>query len=349
MPRIPVTLESHWKEFFNALPESEFHHGHSYFPRLAEDCGTPFPVSPLHQLGLLSLHGSDTRQFLQGQLTADVEALHAGQSCLAAHCDAKGRMQSNFYLYCHTEQHYLLQMPQQTVPIAQAALEKYAAFSSVELTDYSSQYAAFALPMPCPINLTSSEIHFTIPTAAGYVEWVKGDVLAQLPRQLPPHWPEEITWQGSAVWQQQLLNAGIGFVAVKTVGEWIPQMLNLDRLDGISFNKGCYTGQEIIARMKYRGQVKRRSYRFFARLNNNIDNASITAGDTLSQVSNDGTTKTPIGTVVDAIPENSDKHAWQGLAVIKTQSASASLRLQTDTGIEVEIIASELDNNEDAP
>ena len=109
--------------------------------------------------------------------------------------------------------------------------------------------------------------------------------------------------------ERQLIESGYGLVVLETSGEFIPQMLNMDLLDGISFDKGCYTGQEVIARLKYKGEVKRRCYRFTAEFNNN-DHSPIETGTEV--IDSDGKTA---GTI--AFTSSVDSTVI-GLAVLKT-------------------------------
>ncbi len=321
------SLDSFWQGILESLPPHEFRHQHSYFSECANyNQQVQQNIYPLHQLGLLSIEGPDATVFLQGQLTADVEALEINQVTLGAHCDAKGRMNSNFYLVRHASNHYLLQMPLNLVESAKNALTKYAVFSKVTLENMSTRYAAFGFnttsltskilgdvenllvvdkecdkkPLP-PTRLLSLSI-----PSVGTIVWINRPQLSTLISSLQSLKSVPV-WSGSAQWEQRLIDAGIGFIQPQTVGEFIPQMLNLDQLDGISFSKGCYTGQEIIARMKYRGQVKRRCYRF---------NLSSHKGPSLQPGNSiiDGNDKL-VGVVVNAI--ESTEGTWGGLAVIK--------------------------------
>ncbi len=174
-------------------------------------------------------------------------------------------MHANFLLHKYADQRYWLQLPRSTIEIASKALGKYAVFSKVSIEDISAKYACFGV---------EPQLHAQLLVAH---ETIKGlltpfflhDLLSSvwLPREnldrlLVLIGEEHNHWLGSAEWQKTIMRRGLGFVESSNSGEFIPQMLNLDCLDGISFTKGCYTGQEIIARMKYRGTVKRRCWFF---------------------------------------------------------------------------------------
>lgn len=259
-----------WADFFRDNGQLELFGAHSF----ANTRALPDPdhhawLAPLHQFGLLKVEGPDATRFLQGQLTADVEALETGATTFAAHCNAKGRMHANFLLHRPSEQAFWLQMHASVIDLAQAALKKYAVFSKVELEDITAQYfiAGFA-----PLHYIDEQIaqYSDVPLAAKLL-WQDrlGSLILrreELPALLAWQASRGIAWQGSARWQEMAIEQGVGFVEASTSAAFIPQQLNMDCLDGISFTKGCYTGQEIIARLKYRGAVSRRCWPFSAEL-----------------------------------------------------------------------------------
>lgn len=166
-------------------------------------------------LGLISVIGPDAAKFLQGQLTCDVDNIAEQQSCLGAHCDAKGRVQATFYLFKQQDHYYFL-LPQSVVPHLLQCLKKYAVFSKVTLTELNAP-----------------------------------EILEKLKRTL---WPDNH-------WQLQEIRAGIPTIYPETIGEFTPHQINFQLINGINFNKGCYIGQEIIARMHYLGKLKQQMYR----------------------------------------------------------------------------------------
>jgi tRNA-modifying protein YgfZ len=156
------------------------------------------------QSGLMSITGEGAKKFLQGQLTCNIEEITT-EPVLAAHCNPQGRIISLFWIHSEHDGFYL-QMPRELIPIALAALKKYAVFFKVTLTDISDSQA-------------------------------QADQTAlNVPKGIPAIYPE-------------------------TSEKFLPHELNLHKLNAISFNKGCYTGQEIIARMHYRGKLKTHMYR----------------------------------------------------------------------------------------
>jgi len=262
----------------------------------------------LHDLALLAIEGPDASAFLQGQLTADVAEMAIGDAVFAAHCDAKGRMHANAVLYRQSTTAYLLQMPLENLEIASKALAKYAVFSKVEIREAQNYVAFAALRKTRDTDSKTLESAFTVdmPTTVYCVHWVElSDTTAeQLHKQ-------SLGYFSHSSWQAELISAGIAFVMPATSNEFIPQMFNLDAVGGISFTKGCYTGQEIIARMKYLGQVKRRCYQF------SLNSASLPAGFDASLLigqSLEDSSRKNAGTVVAATVT---EQGLTGLAVVK--------------------------------
>ena len=333
-----ITLETWWQDSLGALPAHSHHNGQSYFD--SEPCFTGLinaaSIHPLHQLGLISIEGPDASRFLQGQLTADVEALAIGESTLAAHCDPKGRMHANFYLYCAANDHYLLQLPIAVVSTALAALNKYAVFSKATLTDMSDQYAAFGFA-----NINADPVNTDVFASLKIsnnesVQWIKRTAIDSFIDSLETI---DAQWCGSAAWEYRWITAGVSFVQPQTVGEFIPQMFNLDYLGGISFTKGCYTGQEIIARMKYRGKVKRRCFPFAT----TSANSQIGIGDEC--LNDEGQL---VGIVVSVASDLKNTSAIQsyGIVAIKvTAAAQASLSIKDKTTINITALPYAIDSD----
>ena len=266
----PRPIDAFWQQFYAQRPELEWFNDHSFATAQATiEPDNHKCIAPLHQYGLLSVAGPDATTFLQGQLTADVTALAPGATTLAAHCDAKGRMHANFLLHKLDDNTYWLQLHQSVLGIARDALAKYAVFSKVTLAEPSSEYACFGVePVSYAAMLVQNQAFAQLVKVFSLADLI---TCVWLPRAELSNFLEMIGsshthWLGSAEWQKAAMRRGVGFIERHSSGEIIPQMLNLDCLDGISFTKGCYTGQEIIARMKYRGSVKRRCWYFSAEL-----------------------------------------------------------------------------------
>lgn len=225
---------------------------------------------PLVHEGVLAVSGADASTFLQGQLTCNLKYLDAEHSGLGARCTAKGRMQSSFRILPQGAD-YLLAMARDVLELQLADLKKYAVFSKSTLSDASSQWlrwglsgaddllAGLGLALPADANCTVRHdglIALRLPDGRAEL-WAPAEraqaVEARLSASLP--------LAPLDTWLLDQVRAGIGQVFGPTRELFIPQMINLQALDGVSFKKGCYTGQEIVARMQYLGKLKRRMYR----------------------------------------------------------------------------------------
>ncbi|MBV8803013.1 MAG: folate-binding protein YgfZ [Gammaproteobacteria bacterium] len=217
-------------------------------------------IIDLSHLGWLKITGSDAKKFLQGQLTCNMEEVSISQSRLGAHCNPKGRIISLFKIFYFNESYYL-QMPREMVSIALNALKKYAVFFKVVLSDasnelvclgyfgYSLDFAIFPPNQDEIIsfnNLLISKVSDNRYELIGNVECI-----SELKKQISH---AEILSIND--WKYQDITVKIPQVYPETSEKFLPHELNLHLTNGISFNKGCYTGQEIIARMHYRGQLK---------------------------------------------------------------------------------------------
>ncbi len=208
----------------------------------------------LSQMGLLRIHGPDAVRFLQGQLTCDVNALNDQQWTLGACCTAKGRMVANFAIARH-EHDVWLRLPREQVTALQQHLSKYAVFFKATLEDISDQWIVLAHRNPESSHdaprLLNWQVHErTLTWPQGNEYWLPATDAEQRLTQAT-HLCDEQYWQQSD--DQQ----GVIWVNEQTREHWIPQNIDWHRHDGVSFNKGCYTGQEIVARLQYLGKSKK--------------------------------------------------------------------------------------------
>ncbi|MBW4791687.1 CAF17-like 4Fe-4S cluster assembly/insertion protein YgfZ [Pseudomonas tolaasii] len=225
---------------------------------------------PLSHEGVLAVRGSDASKFLQGQLTCNLNYLSDTQASLGARCTQKGRMQSSFRIVLQGDG-VLLAMATELLEPQLADLKKYAVFSKSKLTDESAGWARFGLAdadqalaslgLELPAETDSvvrTDTLIAIRVSPGRAElWVPADLAETTRNQLAAQLKEA----DLNAWLLGQIRAGIGQVMPQTRELFIPQMLNLQAVGGVSFKKGCYTGQEIVARMQYLGKLKRRLYR----------------------------------------------------------------------------------------
>lgn len=220
--------------------------------------------------GLLAVRGVDAARFLQGQLTCNLDYLCADRSSLGARCTPKGRMLSSFRIV-PVEGGYLLAMARELVEPQRADLQKYAVFSKSRLGDESSDWVRFGLAgggallaglglelAPDADALAGAGELLAVRLSDGRSElWAPAAQAEQLHARLAT----QLRQAPLNDWLLAQVRAGVGQVFGATRERFIPQMINLQALGGVSFRKGCYTGQEIVARMQYLGKLKRRLQR----------------------------------------------------------------------------------------
>ena len=211
-------------------------------------------ICPLTHYSLIEIEGTDAEKYLQGQLTCDVTKLAVGESTLTAHCDPKGKMSALFRLIRQDEQTFYMLLKSELLPSALDQLKKYAVFSKVTFTLLDWQILGAAGTKG-------------IEKCGQFSVQIRINVKAQQPRMIllnPIRLALEPTVEAEA-WDLLDIQDGIPSLAAATQLEFIPQALNLQSIEqAISFQKGCYIGQETVARAKYRGANKRALFIFAA-------------------------------------------------------------------------------------
>jgi tRNA-modifying protein YgfZ len=272
------------------------------------------------QFAVLRVSGADAATFLQGQLTCDVLGLAAERWTWGAYCSAKGRVLANFMLWA-SGGGYRIMLPQSLASTAAKRLRMFVLRSKVLIEDESDSIVLLGV---CPgedapslraLGLPEPQAEFFL---ARQTDWEvlglsRGRALIAATTEgakkcwtaLPGKGQCAVNWEGLAIAQ------GEPWVLPQTQDAFVPQMLNLEILGGVSFTKGCYPGQEIVARSQHLGQVKRRLYRYRA-----ISGEGITPGSSLFSEAGD-----VVGTVLNVAP--GEQGSTEILAVVQT-SASAS-------------------------
>jgi tRNA-modifying protein YgfZ len=230
----------------------------------------------LSHLGLISVCGPDKNDFLQGQLTCDVRRLAVDHSLIGAYCNYKGRVLACFRLF-QCKENYYMELPRPLVQPTLNRLRKYILRAKVKLEDASDIFARIGV-----ISRTQN-IHLILGKGitsgianmpGNGVRHTDNLTLIRLPGSIPRfelHYPSKelhhilgsleeanITLVSAELWRLLDILAGMPIVYPQTTEAFLPQMLNLHLLDGISFHKGCYVGQETIARTQYLGKIKQR-------------------------------------------------------------------------------------------
>jgi tRNA-modifying protein YgfZ len=238
-------------------------------------------VAPLVHLGALDVTGPDAERFLQGQASAHVALANGDLAPLTVFCTPKGRMLANAQLLRIAEGHYRLLMHRGLAHSLAEHLGKFAAFYKAELRVRDDLALIGLIGREAP---ALAEVRLDIEPPAVWHQAGDAEVqllahpgprprlLACLPvEQATTLWPrllEQAAPVGNAVWILQDIQAGLAWLTPAHRDALLPQMVNWEALGGISFKKGCYTGQEVVARAHFRGQVKRRLVR--AQLEGNV-------------------------------------------------------------------------------
>ncbi|WP_439899636.1 tRNA-modifying protein YgfZ [Photobacterium toruni] len=219
----------------------------------------------LSEWGMVTLVGPDSKSYLQGQLTCDVVSLTADKSTFAGHCDAKGKLRSIMRIF-HYQNGYGFVQRQSVMASQLPELKKYAVFSKTEIT----QTTAVILGLTGTQAQTMIDRHFsgdadvrhndnTTVVKVDNERWLIITTEEQADAVITTLAPDAI-YTTDALWNLYDIKAALPRIDNTTELEFIPQAVNLQAVDGISFKKGCYTGQETVARAKYRGINKRAMY-----------------------------------------------------------------------------------------
>lgn len=227
----------------------------------------------LDDYAFITVEGARALPLLQGQFTCDVN--HASPSCVieGAYCTPKGRVIANFLLWAATPERVVLRLRSDIVEPTMSVLSRYAALSRVTLQremlvctgvlgdGITAIGAGFFGDWPCePLAMVSHDAHQVVQcdeVGRRFEIWSSPDALPELHHMLA----NCCTMAPSTHWRLALVRERKAEIVAATAGEFLPQMLGYDRGDMVSFRKGCYTGQEVVARARYKGSVKRRLYR----------------------------------------------------------------------------------------
>jgi len=263
-------------------------------------------VCDLTPLSVLAIEGADAGTFLQGQLSCDVKGLAPGACRYGSFNSPKGRMLANFALWRDLAgaDRYAMLLPEDLAEPVAKRLRMYVMRSKVSLTDVSADTRRFgvggpgaatalraalgAIPAPQETLQVGPAILLALPGPRFVVLVPAGDAEA-LHAQLAGH----AMAAAFDVWRWLTIRAGVPVITAATQDAFVAQAANWDVLGGIDFQKGCYTGQEIIARTQYLGRLKERTFLFHAEL------PAAAPGERIFSAAFDGQ---PCGTVVDAAP-----------------------------------------------
>ena len=203
----------------------------------------------LNRYGLLAVTGADARAFLHAQLTNDIESLPPERAVLAGWCTAKGRLLASF-LVIPAPAGFLLQLARDLAPTVAKRLSMFVLRSKVKIADESDAWAQYGF----------WDAGFDVPGVAWEGDTVTVRTTERRFLKIGRTVVEDCKGSEEA-WTLQEIRAGRPLISAATQDQFVPQMVNFEALGAIDFQKGCYPGQEIVARAQYRGQVKRRMTR----------------------------------------------------------------------------------------
>ena len=273
-------------------------------------------VAPLENLGVIRAEGEDAAKFLHGQLTHDFALLDLAHARLCAFLSAKGRMQASFIGFKRSPTEVWLVCQRDLLAATLKRLSMFVLRSKVRLSDVSAELriaglagdainsiAGGAQPMWLKADFGSASV-VHLPPAAGQPRalWV-----APAAEPLPAGSPLD-----PALWAWGEVHSGVATLSAPLVDAFVPQMLNYESVDGVSFKKGCYPGQEVVARSQFRGAIKRRAYLAHA-------DAELVAGADVYAPAN---SEQPCGTVVQAAP--APNGGWDAIVSLQIAAAEQS-------------------------
>ncbi|MEP1447063.1 MAG: tRNA-modifying protein YgfZ [Paraglaciecola sp.] len=222
----------------------------------------------LNNYGVIQLTGEERSSYLQGQITADLNHLEDDKSLFGCHCDFKGKTWSVFYTFVWKES-ILLVTHNSVLEKSLSELNKYGVFAKVEITDQSNKWeltggsgTKFEDALKSLFGELPTLNRAVVSNDYGLVMAINQPEQRYLVLQ-PDNTEKRLSTEfaeDNELWEIADIRAGIGEIRDTSVSEYVPQMLNLQALDAIDFDKGCYMGQEVVARTKYLGRNKRAGF-----------------------------------------------------------------------------------------
>ncbi|SFU41515.1 hypothetical protein SAMN05216339_102102 [Nitrosomonas eutropha] len=285
----------------------------------------------LSHLGLIRFSGEEAQKFLQGQVSCDVHTTDSGKATYGGYCTPKGRLLSSFLLWQDISDYsYLMQLPAELTEVIAKRLKMFVLRAKVVIQDHTDDCIRIGVAGKHAHTLlqdTLSETALSIaPLAVTSIPG--GQVICHSenrfeilisPAHAPALWKQlssQARCVGAATWDWLEIQEGVPAIFKATQEQFIPQMINLDAIGGVNFKKGCYPGQEIVARTQYLGKVKRRMYRAHLDSDSFLE---IAAGDNLFSADTGGQA---CGMIVNTAP--APVGGVDVLAVIQVSSVAAN-------------------------
>lgn len=225
----------------------------------------PHGAVRLSDWGLIRARGADARAFLQGQLTGDLVALSPGRHSLAGYCSAKGRLMASFVVWSSGPQDWWLACSADLLPATLKRLSMFVLRAKCQLSDATPDVALWGLVgdsthaaladladgEPGSVRTDGEQHALRLANVEGTPRWLVARPAGAPDMPLAPLDP--------AAWRWLEVASGVARIVAATADQFVPQMVNFELVGGVSFQKGCYPGQEVVARSQYRGTLKRRA------------------------------------------------------------------------------------------
>ena len=270
--------------------------------------------SRLSHWGVIRVQGEDAVKFLQGQLTQDVALMGPNEARLAAFCNAKGRMQASFVIVKPQVDELLLLCQADILPATLKRLSMFVMRAKAKLNDASADFALYGLVGQAADSLLPGAAPWQCLTQghANVVALYPGAGLSRAiwcaPVDAPAPEAAELPFDQ---WLWLEVQSGIAMISQGTYEAFVPQMLNYESVGGVNFKKGCYPGQEVVARSQFRGTLKRRAYLAQA-------DGALQVGQEVFQASEP---EQPCGTVAAAAPRP-DGTGFDAIVSLQTAAAA---------------------------
>ena len=293
---------------------------------------------PIPDRQVLSIKGPDSSKFMQGQFTCQINDINLNQYRPGACCNAKGRMINTFNLLQSDEHQYLLSLHTSLADPTQLHLKKYMVFFKSEMTATDIVVAGIKGPNAarvlselfgqCPVDdYAQSAFEFghiiKLPFAAGFELYLPKSTADAVLNKLY----SKCLLTTKESWSLNLIENGLAQLTNSNIEKFIPQMLNLSQAGAVSFSKGCYTGQEIVARMEYLGKLKRHLYRGCIE-----DCDTLNVGDAIYTPGHDS----PIGEVVNWAQHDGNLEA---LMVLEDKYLQNPLYVNSASGPHIQLLS----------
>ena len=269
-------MNDEWKKFLlsiNATIENDTVKNYGLSIADEQAAYSKLVLADLSHYALIEASGDDVVDFLQGQLTNDIKLVTNGIGQLSAYCNPKGRILANFRIF-QRQDHYFLRLRSDIAETTLKRLRMFVMRSKVELVNRSDELSRMGIAgldatkklatlfknLPENTDEFSTENEITIIKLAGTLPRYEVHGSFEKVQDLWKKLQADSTPIGENSWNLLTIRAGIPEIVSETVEAFVPQMVNLQAINSLSFTKGCYPGQEVVARMHYLGKLKRRLF-----------------------------------------------------------------------------------------